>query len=183
MEAEGTLVNAQGGGHKGSSAIDQATQQIVETEITHLNQKPTLDLYLDLCMCFDLMVEACHNLACHHHAAMDEYLHLHAKTHQLMCYYDHHKFGISKDYNSYSQHPWHGVVHGMVDTALHYIVLSDMLIGAYHEKIAPNMLHDPMTMIQIQRSLKAFIDDVVLHATTTQVATLEDLQEQAQLKL
>jgi len=48
MEAEGTLVNAQGGGHKGSSAIDQATQQIVETEITNLNQKPTLDLYLDL---------------------------------------------------------------------------------------------------------------------------------------
>jgi len=32
-EAAGQLVHAQGGGHKGHSAIDQVTQKIVETEI------------------------------------------------------------------------------------------------------------------------------------------------------
>jgi len=49
-EEEGQLVHAQDRGHKGCSAINQAMQQIVETEITHMNQKTTLDLYLDLCM-------------------------------------------------------------------------------------------------------------------------------------
>jgi len=73
-EEAGQLVQAQGGGRKGRSAIDQATQQVVETEITHLNQRTTLDLYLDLRMCFDLMVEACHNLACHRHGAEEAYL-------------------------------------------------------------------------------------------------------------
>jgi len=63
-EEAGQLVHEQGGGRKGRSAIDQAMQQIVETEITHLNQQTALNLYLDLRMCFDLMVEACHNLAC-----------------------------------------------------------------------------------------------------------------------
>jgi len=62
-EEAGQLVHAQGG-CKGCSMIDQVMQQVVETKITHLNQQTMLDLYLDLCMCFDLMVEACHNLAC-----------------------------------------------------------------------------------------------------------------------
>jgi len=165
-EEAGTLVHAQGGGQKGRSAIDQATQQIVETEIIHLNQEPAVDLYLDLQMCFDLMVEACHNLAYRRHCAEDAYLKLHAKTHQLMKYYVRHKFGVSKDYNTYSQHPWHGAGQGAADAALRYIVLSDTLIDVYHTKVAPHMLNDPMTLLQIQRSLKAFIDDVVLHATS-----------------
>jgi len=63
-EQAGMLVDAQGGGRKGRSAIDQATQQVLETKIVHLNQQPTLEMYLDLRTCFDLMVEACHNLAC-----------------------------------------------------------------------------------------------------------------------
>jgi len=33
-----TLTPAQGGGRKGHSAIDQATQQVIETEIVTLNQ-------------------------------------------------------------------------------------------------------------------------------------------------
>jgi len=57
-EKAGTLVNEQGRGQKGRSAIDQATQQIIETEITHFNQVSTIDLYLDLQTCFDLMVKA-----------------------------------------------------------------------------------------------------------------------------
>jgi len=33
-EAAGTLAYAQGGGRKGRSAIDQATQHIIKTEVT-----------------------------------------------------------------------------------------------------------------------------------------------------
>jgi len=58
------LTLAQGGGHKGRSAIDQATQQVIKMELNKLNQQPALDMFLDAQWCFDLMVEACHNMAC-----------------------------------------------------------------------------------------------------------------------
>jgi len=114
----GTLVYAQGSGCKGHSAIDQATHQIIETEVIHLCQNNAIDLYLDLRQCFDMMVEACHNLACRHHGAEDAYLRLHAKMHRAMKYYICHKFGVSKEYNTFKSHPWHGVGQGMADTAL-----------------------------------------------------------------
>jgi len=41
------LTPAQGGGRKGQSAIDQATQQVIETELINLNQCPALDMFLD----------------------------------------------------------------------------------------------------------------------------------------
>jgi len=131
-------------------------------------------------MCFDLMVEACHNLASRHHGAVDEYLCLHACTHQLMHYYVRHKFGVSSKFNTFSQHPWHGMGQGAADAVLHYIVLSNTLIDAYHTKIALQLLHDLAHLIEVMRILKAFIDDVVLHATLTPTTTLEDLQHQAQ---
>ena len=86
-EATGNLTAAQGGGRKGQSAIDQATQQIIETELIKLDQRQALDLFLDARWCFDLMVEACHNMACHRHGAADDYLRLHAQTHRSMKYY------------------------------------------------------------------------------------------------
>jgi len=107
-EQAGTLVAAQGGRRKGRSAIDHATQQVLETELVHLKQTSTIDLYLDLRACFDMMVEACHNLACRRHGADVAYLRLHARTHQLMRYYVRHKFGVSSDYNTFENHPWHG---------------------------------------------------------------------------
>jgi len=88
MELAGTWVTAQGGGRKGQSAIDQAMQHIIKTKIVHLQQNPSIDLYLDLHTCFDLIVEMCH------HGAEDAYLCLHAKTHQAMRYYICHKFGV-----------------------------------------------------------------------------------------
>jgi len=63
------------------------------------------------------------------------------------------------------------------------MVLSDTLIDAYHTKIAPQMMHDPTTLIMIQRSLKAFIDDVVLHATSSNDDDLAALQQRAQSQL
>jgi len=81
-EVAGTLAMSQSGSRKGRSAIDQAMQQVIETETIHLTQCTALDLYLNLKACFDMMIEACHNLACHHHGADKAYLQLHACTHQ-----------------------------------------------------------------------------------------------------
>jgi len=103
--------------------------------------------------------------------------------HQQMCYFVHHKFGVSTGYNTFSQHPWHGVGQGTADAALQYIALSDMLIDAYHTNIAPQMMHNPTTLITIQCSLKAFINDVVLHATSLTAEDFDMLQQQAQTQL
>jgi len=182
-EEAGQLVYAQGGGRKGRSAIDQATQQIVETEIIHLNQRPALDLYLDLRMCFDLMVEACHNLACRRHGAEDAYLRLHARTHQLMQYFVRHKSGVSKEFNTYQQHPWHGAGQGAADAALRYIALSDTLIDAYHSKVALQSLYDPTRHTELLRSLKAFINNVVIHTQQPSDEPMHALEISAQDKL
>jgi len=179
----GMLAVKQGSGRKGHSAINQAMQQIVEMELICLQQTPLIDLYLDLRMCFDLMVEACHNLACRRHGAANEYLRLHAKTHQLMHYFVRHKFGVSNEYNTFAQHPWHGAGQGAADAALWYIVLSDTLINAYHTKVALQMMHDPATLIKIQRSLKAFIDDIILHATSNNADDITELQACMQSQL
>jgi len=48
-----TLTPDQGGGRKGRSAIDQALQQVAETEIINLNQNQHIVLFLDLRHCFD----------------------------------------------------------------------------------------------------------------------------------
>jgi len=182
-EKAGTLAVEQGGGRKGRSAIDQAMQQVLETELVHLKQTSTIDLYLDLRACFDMMVEACHNLACRQHGADIAHLRLHARTHQLMRYYVRHKFGISTDYNTFDNHPWHGAGQGAADAALRYIVLSDTLIDAYHTKVAPIMMTDPTELIKVIRSLKAFIDDVVLHASNPTDGPLHELTTMAQTQL
>ncbi len=132
-EAAKALTPAQGGSRKGRSAIDQATQQVIESETIKLSQCSALDLFLDLRHCFDLMVEACHNMACRRHGATNDYLRLHAQTHRLFRYFVKHKYGISSDHNTFDQSPWHGVGQGAADTALQYIVLSDSLIDAFQE--------------------------------------------------
>jgi len=112
------LTPAQGGSRKGRSAIDQATQQVIKTELIKLNQQPALNMVLDARWFFDLMVEACHNMACRRHDAADDYLCLHAQTHRTMKYYVRHKHGVSDDYNTFDQYPWHGAGQGVADAAL-----------------------------------------------------------------
>jgi len=58
-----------------------------------------------------------------------------------------------------------------------------MIIDAYHSKIAPIGLTDPMKVITILQSLKAFIDDVVLHATDVTNGPPNDLILTAQNQL
>jgi len=45
------------------------------------------------------------------------------------------------------------------------------------------MMNDPTTLIEVIRSLKAFINDVVLHASAPDDSPLHDLQQQAQMQL
>jgi len=130
-----------------------------------------------------MMVEACHNLACHCHGADDVYLRLHAKMHQAMKYYICHKFSISTDYNTFTAHPWHGAGQGTADAALQYIALSDTLINAYHTKVVPTMLTGPMKNLTILCSLKAFINDIVLHTSANPPTTYETLKQQVQDQL
>jgi len=153
-------------------------------EIFHLNQQLAIDLYLNLCACFDLMVKACQNLASRRHRADVAYLCLHACTHQLMKYYIRHKFGVSCDFNTFDFHPWHGARQGTADAALYYIVLSDTLINAYHNKVAPTMMCDLTTMIKVLLcSLKAFINDIVLHAMNPAAGDINKLLNTAQTHL
>jgi len=157
-----TLIPEQGGGCKGHSAIDQATQHIIEAELHHLTQKSAINLFLDTRHCFNLMVEACHNLACRHHGAADDYLPLHVQTHQLMKYYVRHQLGVSKDYNTFAQNPWHGLGQGVANAAICFIILLDTLIDAYHSMIQPRIIHDLTLTLTITNSIKAFIDNIKL---------------------
>jgi len=100
-----------------------------------------------------------------------------------MRYYIRHKFGVSKDYNTFECHPWHGTGQGATDAALRYIVLSDTIIDAYHEKVAPIMMCDPTTTIEILHSLKAFIDNVVLHAADPGNGDINKIAAKAQMQL
>jgi len=100
-----------------------------------------------------------------------------------MQYFVRHKYGVSKGYNTYGHHPWHGAGQGAADAALRYIVLSDRLIDAYQSKIEPQPLYDPTHHIELLRSLKAFIDDVMLHTHISSDEPMQALQAQAQSKL
>jgi len=100
-----------------------------------------------------------------------------------MRYIVRHKFGVSQEYNTFQQYPWHGTRQGAADAALRYIVLSDTLIDAYHSKIEPHLLYDPTHHQEILRSLKAFIDDVVIHTHQSAEESMEKLQICTQEKL
>ncbi len=98
-----------------------------------------------------------------------------------MKYYVRHKYGVSEDYNTFDQHPWHGAGQGAADAALRYIVLSDTLIDAYHAQIQPWIIQDPTLTIVVVKSIKAFIDDVAMSVGYD--LPLQILMERAQTQL
>jgi len=53
---------------------------------------------------------------------------------------------------------------GAADAALHYIVLSDTLIDAYHAHIQPSIIPGPTLTLTITKSIKSFIDDFAMSA-------------------
>jgi len=99
-----------------------------------------------------------------------------------MKYYVWHRYGISLDYNTFDNHPWHGAGQGAADAAICYIVLSDSLIDAYHSQFQPRILHNPTLTLQIIKSIKAFINDIAMSAGD-QNLTFPQVVEQAQNQL
>jgi len=69
-----------------------------------------------------------------------------------------------------------------VDAALCYIVLSDSLIDAYHLHFQLQVLHNPTLTMQIIKSIKAFIDNVVMSAGDSDV-TFPQLVKRVQQQL
>jgi len=122
------------------------------------------------------MVEACHNLACRRHGTdrLPPFTCLNASSHEVLC-----KAQVwhIKQLQYLPTAPMAWRRQGAADAALCYIVLSDMVINTYHTKITPTGLTDPLRAITILHSLKAFIDDVVLHASDRPHAPFQALLE------
>jgi len=83
----------------------------------------------------------------------------------------------------YANTPWHGAGQGAADAALRYIALSDVLIDAYHAHIQPSVIRDPTLTITVTKSIKAFIDDVVMSASSNEPQALLNLINKAQAQL
>jgi len=62
---------------------------------------------------------------------------------------------VLSDYNTFDCHPWHSAGQGVVDAALHYIILLDTLINAYHVLIQPWVISDPTMTLLILKNLKS----------------------------
>jgi len=87
-----------------------------------------------------------------------------------------------EDYNTFDQHPWYGTGQGTTDAAIWYIALSDLLIDAYHSKIQPWIIQDPMLTLVIVKSMKAFIDDIAMLVNGA-TSTLEQMTLRVQTQL
>jgi len=91
----------------------------------------------------------------------------HACTHQAMKYYIQHKFGVCfKQMQHISTTPmaWSRTGSGWCSTKV-YCALGCTDWCVSHQG-APQLMQDPTTLLTIQRSLTAFIKDVVLHNST-----------------
>jgi len=78
-----------------------------------------INLDINALACFDNMVKPCTSLSCLSHGADPWYIWLQAQTQKLFKYFVKHQFGISSDYNFYSdKHPWYGAAQGSTDSAI-----------------------------------------------------------------
>jgi len=88
-------------------------------EIICLMKYLAINLDLDALACFDLMIEACHNLSCLSQGADPRYIKLHAQTHYRAKYYPKHSYGVSRQFNQHSEDtPWYGAGQGTGDAAV-----------------------------------------------------------------
>jgi len=68
------ILESQGGGRAGHSAIDLACKKVVTYNYLHVTHTDAVDVSIDVARCFDNMVEACENLSCRQHGADTSYL-------------------------------------------------------------------------------------------------------------
>jgi len=68
------LMDSQGGGRRGRSAIDLTVKKAVTYNYIQINKEEAINIKLDAEACFDMMVEQCQNLACLSHGADPLYI-------------------------------------------------------------------------------------------------------------
>ena len=169
IEARGSMVNEQGGGHHSHSAIDGAHKKVLSYDIIWMNCLLARNIDNDATACFDRMVENQTNLCCQHQGASKKYLKLHAQTHDKLQYFIWHKFGISKGFNHHSQEfPWHGSGQGTGDAPPWWLVVSDPVICAYNSKAHLWYVYHPDGWLETTQSVEIFIDD------SSQILALDD---------
>jgi len=96
------LTDNQGGSRKGRSAIDLACKKVCTFDLIRLLHYIAANIDINALACFDMMVEACHNLSCLSHGADPQYIKLHGQTHKQTKYFPKHSFSISNKYNQHS---------------------------------------------------------------------------------
>jgi len=141
------LTDAQGGGHKGQSAIDLACKIVVTYDVCRITKEEATMVSNDLVECFDQMIENCHNLSCHQLGADLQYLKLHAQMQQQQRYYIKHAFRPSIKYYTFSEeHPWYGAGQGAGDALVCWLAQSHSLITAYQSQACPYMASNPTSL-------------------------------------
>jgi len=177
-ETNDILVNNQGGGRQGCSAIELACKKVISFDFIRTTRTEAINIENDAEACFDLMVEACHSLSCLCYGADPAYVKLHAQTQRATQYHVKHSHGISKDYNSYSiDNPWYGAGQSAADAAIRWIILSCCLIRAYLSQAHQWVMRNPNQTTALHQSIDAFIDDTTLIIARTTQSTYELIQQ------
>jgi len=185
-ERHNQIVNSQGGGCAGQSAIDLACKKVATYDYLHTTCMDAVDISIDVARCFDNMVEACENISCRQHGADPDYLRLHAAAQQQFCYHIKHAHRVSTGYNQFSsEDPWYGAGQGAGNACPHWIVQANSMTIAYNTEATPWMLKSPDGFIQLHQGFDTFIDDtdLVSIAAHEQPATILIRTAQDNLKL
>jgi len=159
-EDNNQLTDYQGGGRRGRCAIDLACKKVATYDYLTITRTIAANFEYDLQHCFDNMNEACQNLSCRQHGADTRYIKLHAQTQRRFKYHVKHAYGLSAEYNQYSeQNPWHGAGQGTGDAAPRWVVQSHSLITAYHSKATLWHLPNSVDGTTIPMGIDAYMDD------------------------
>jgi len=162
-EKHNRLLDSQGGGRAGRSAIDLACKKVVIYDYISITRTDAVDVSIDVARCFDNMVEACENLSCRQHGADPVYLKLHAATQQQFRYHVKHAHGVSEGYNQHSTvNPWYGAGQGAGDACPRWIVQANSLTMAYNQHAQLWQLTNPAATDSIGQGLDMFVDNTDL---------------------
>jgi len=154
------LTDHQGSGRRGCSAIDLACKKVAIYDYVIITRTIAANFEYDLQHCFDNMNEACQNLSCHQHGADPRYIKLHAQTQCKFKYFVKHAYGLSTEYNQYSdQHPWHGAGQGTGNAAPCWVIQSHSLITVYHSQATLWSLPNPVMHTTLTMGINAFMND------------------------
>jgi len=165
----------------GQSAIDQATQHIIKTKITHLLQTPTLDLTLFYKMFWSDVwgMSQFSMLPSWHRWSLPQTSCMYPQSHEILYMA---KIGVSTEYNiPATPMAWGRTGSGWCSIKIYCALkYTDHL---YHMKVAPQLMQDPMALIIIQKSLKSLLTTLCFMPKLWLQNNLLKLTQQAQKQL